>query len=266
MSLSSDKYTWSVKVKKNKKILTNKERIQKIKEQQEHEMFLMFKYLFATVVMIVGIMAVLTIRKGMMAANFYENAKLPLEIVFGALSAIFAVLCIILKSKKVDQRKRVINTFDLFAVSLSGFLLFFSYGFIDLEYDSGRIIAIIVLTVLYFIYTTGNKVLFTVSAQSAASILGATLLQIFNVSLAVKISLFVFFVLVCSVGAWVYYIGAVRNEKNGKKGQKRLIVNTVFALACLIVSLAVPAAVTYAIYGILAVYLAIIVIPAIEMV
>jgi hypothetical protein len=68
------------------------------------------------------------------------------------------------------------------------------------------------------------------------------------------------------VGAWVYYIGAVRNEKNGKKGQKRLIVNTVFALACLIVSFAVPAAVTYAIYGILAVYLAIIVIPAIEMV
>lgn len=253
-------------MKKNKKILTNKERMQRIKEHQEHEMFLMFKYLFATIAMIIGITAVLTIRKGMMAVGFYANAKLPLEITFAALSVVFAALCIILKYKKVDQTKRIINTFDLFAVSFSGFLLFFSYGFIDLEYDSGRIIAIIILTVLYFIYTTGNKLLFTVSAQSALSILGAFLLQMFNESLLAKITLLGVFVIVCSVGSWIYYISAVKNEKSSKKGLKRLIVNTAVALACLIVSFFIPTAVTYVIYGILAVYLAIIVIPAIELV
>lgn len=254
-------------MKKNKKILTSQEKMKRIKETEEREMFLMFRYLFATVAMIIGIMVVLSIRKqGVTTLAFYEHAKLPLEIVFGSLSILFAMVHVIMKAKNIDESKRMISSFDLLAVSLLGFLLFFSYGHIGVEHDSGRIVSIIVLTVLFFIYHTHNTVLFTVSAQSAFAVLSVALLGIFSGSVVIKTVIFSVAVLMSCVGVWFLYIFVSKQNKDSELKKTKLTVNTVLILIGLVVSFVLPGIANYVVYGILALYLAIAVIPAIEMI
>ncbi len=233
----------------------------------EHETLLMLKYLFATVAMIAGIMIILTIRRrGMNTFKFYTNLKLPLEIVTGTLSIAFACVHLILKKKGKLKTEKVINFFDLFALFAIAFALFFSYGYIDIVYDTGRIISVIVLTVLFFIYSTQNMLLFTISVQSALSILGVYLLKLFAFAMLVRLLILVCVLACVSFGAYAFLKFAKGKHKSvDLTKKKRFIANTVMCVLALLSAFFAVSLLNYAVYAILGLYLAIVVIPAIEM-
>lgn len=256
-------------MKKNGNVPARADISQKKRDSEAREMFLMFKYIFATLAMIVGISIVLAVRKrGMTTVWFFENARLPLEIIFAFLSVVFAVCYFISKKKNIDQSKKIVTFSGLFTVSLLGFLLFLSYRYIDIVHDSGRIIAIIVATVLYFIYSTQNMLLFTVSLQSSLSVLGSALLGLYSDSTVAKTVVLVFTLLLITLGVYAF-IKIFGNQSEHLKTfmkSSKLILNTAVNVIAVLVSYAFLGAVNYVIYSILALYLAIVVIPNIELV
>ncbi len=250
-----------IKVKKTKKVVSVKERELRRKEAQARETLLMYKFLFAAIAMIAGIMAVMTIRRnGAVTVGFLLNVQLPLTIVLGVLT-IAAIVYHIMK-RNSDESMRVITSTSLVAVSFAAFCLCASYGYIDVLYDTWRIVAIIALAVLYFVYHIYDTVFFVVSAQCATGLFAVNLLSKASLPDALRIVVGIFAIAACVIGAYLL-LKAMNNTSLIK--DYKLVIMSAIIIAGVLLSLFIPMITSYAIFALLAVYVIIAVICTIEL-
>ena len=250
-----------IKVKKAKKAVSLKERELRRKNAQARETLLMYKFLFAAVAMIVGIMAVMTIRKnGANTVGFLLNVQFPLTIVLGVLTVAAIVYYIIKRNS--DESMRVVTSTSLVAVSFAAFCLSASYGYIDVLYDTWRIVAIIALAALYFVYHIYDTVFFVVSMQCAVGLLAVNVLSKASLSDAIRIVVGILTIAVCVIGA--YLVLRAMNNTSLIKDYKLVIMSAII-IAGVLLSLFIPMITSYAIFSLLAVYVIIAVISTIEL-
>lgn len=244
---------------------TYNERQQKRDDAQRHEDVVMVRCLLALAAVIVGVAAVLMIRdNGINTMNFYLYAKFPLEILtalmtLGSVGYIFSNV-----QKGIDESSRFVTGAGAAVFSLAAFLITCSYSVVGLEYDAVRIVVLIALLVLYFIFNIYDRLFFTVSAQCAFAVFALYMLSKIAVSSMLRIPAAAAVVVVSVIGA--YAVLRVFASKHGlsARDKKFLIMSAVIAAAA-IVSLVVPGAAMYAIFAVLAVYVVIAVISTIEM-
>ncbi len=252
-----------IKVKKNKKVISSKERELRRQRARAKETLLMYKFLFVTVAMLIGIAAVLTIRNnGAVTLSFLTHAQLPLVIVFAILTVAAAIWFVISKRKKLDESNRVITSTSMLAVAFSAFALMLSYSYVDMAYDTARIIALIVLAALYFVYHIYDAVFFTVSSQCALGVLALGILSKATLSTGIRIAVAVLVIAVCSVGAYLLHRFLAKGE--ALKSYKFYLM-TAIIIAGALLSLFIPAISSYAVFALLAVYVIIAVISTIEL-
>ena len=254
------------KVRKNSKgVSTYKEREQRRVAARERETLLMYKFMFVVCAAVLGIISVVTIRKtGRLTVGFYLHAQMPIVIVCAVLTLAAAVYIDIKKKNKADESGRVVTSTGLLAVAASALALFASYSFIDVEYDTARIIALIVLAALYFVYHIYNSVFFTVSMQCAVAALAIALLSRSSVSFGLRAAVAVVAVVLCSAGAYLLLKLLSKKGKAAVKDYKPYVMAAITAAGVLL-SLFIPAINVYAIFAVLAVYVVIAVISTIEM-
>lgn len=251
--------------KNSKGVTTYKEREQRRVAARERENLLMYKFLLTVCAMVLGIISVVTIRKtGKLTMEFYLHAQLPIVIVCAVLTIAAAVYFVIKKKNRADESGRVVTSTGLLAVAASALALFVSYSFIDVEYDTARIIALIVLTALYFVYHIYNSVFFTVSMQCATAALAVSLLSKNSVAFGLRAAVAVCAVILSSAGAYVLLKFLAKNGRTAVKDYKPYVMAAI-VVAGVLLSLLIPSITVYAIFAILAVYVVIAVISTIEM-
>lgn len=244
---------------------TYNERQQKRDDAQKHEDIVMVRCLLALAAVIVGVAAVLFIRdNGINTMNFYLYVKFPLEVLTALMtlgSAGYIFSCI---QKRTDESNRFVTGAGLAVFSLTALLMTCSYGIVGLEYDAVRIVALIVLLVLYFIFNVYDRLFFTVSAQCAFAIFALYMLSKIGSSGMIRASVAAVIVAASILGAYTALRVFASKHEVSAKDKKFLIMSAVIAAAA-IVSLVVPGAAMYAIFAVLAVYVVIAVISTIEM-
>lgn len=250
-------------MKKGKKIANFKEREARRQKARAKETLLMYKFLYVTLVALLGVIGVLVIRNnGMTTVNFLVNVQPPLTIVFALLTVVALAGFIICKAKKLDEQERVITSTSLLAIAFIAFALTFSYKYIDVYYDTWRIIALLVLAALYFVYHIYDSFFFAMSSQCALGVLAVNLLAKTSLPMPVRITAAVVTIALCTIGAYMLLDEA---DKKAATKDYKFIIMTAALIACTLLSLFIPAIIPYAIFALLAVYIVISVISTIEL-
>ncbi len=241
-----------------------KSREQRRELAQARETRLMLKFIYIVCVAVLAIVAVLTIRKnGVNTVNFL-SIQLPIVVSCALLTLAAAINLIIRKIKKTDESEYVISSVSLFAISLCALALFASYSYIGIEYDAGRIISIIVIALLYFIYNIYDALFFTMSAQCALGVLTSSVLSKTSLGLALRSTGAIVAILLCTVGAFIL-IKVLDGRSSALTRNYKFYVMSAIVIAGILLSLFIPAIIAYALFGILAVYVVNAVISTIEM-
>ncbi|MBQ7820820.1 MAG: hypothetical protein IJ391_00865 [Clostridia bacterium] len=252
-------------MKNNDRSAAYKEREQRRAAAQAREMNLMYKFIYITCAAILGVLAVLTIKKnGDFTVAFLTKAQMPIVVVCAVLTLAAAVYFVIQRKKGADEDSRVVTSTSLLAIAFGALVLFLSYSFIGLEYDTARIISLIVLAVLYFVYHIYNSVFFTVSVQCALGVLAVGVLSKTSVPTGLRAVGAVAAVVLCTVGAYILLRLISGKNASAVKDYKFYIMAAI-VIAGVLLSLIIPAITTYAIFAILAVYVVNAVISTIEM-
>ena len=250
-------------MKKEKKITSFKEREAKRQNAIAKETLLMYKFVYVTVAALLGIIGILAVRNnGMATVNFLLNIQLPLTVVFALLTIIAFVGFVICKTKKIDEHERVITSTSLVAITFIAFVLTFSYKYIDVYYDTWRIIALLALAALYFVYHIYDSLFFAISSQCAACVLAVNLLAKTTLPMYLRVIVAVIAIVLCTIGA---YLLIDKADKKSIVKDYKFIIMTALVIACSFLALFIPAIISYAIFALLAVYIVISVISTIEL-
>ncbi|MBO7148594.1 MAG: hypothetical protein J6V93_01935 [Clostridia bacterium] len=251
-------------MKSNDRSVMYKDREKKRAAAQEKETRLMYKFICIVCLATLGIIAVMKIREnGVNTVNFL-NAQLPIVIGCAVLTLAAAVNLIIHKVKKINENERVITSVSLFAAALGALLLFASYSFIDIGYDRARIIAIIVVALLYFVYHIYDALFFTTSVQCALGVLAVSVLAKTSLHIALRVAGSVAVIALCTLGAVLLARALAGKDSSVVKNYKFYIMSAI-VIAGVLLSLAIPAISSYALFAILAVYVVNAVISTIEL-
>ena len=251
-----------IKVKKASKAISLEERELKRKKIQSKETLLMYKFLLVTLAMILGISAVLVIRNnGLITMNFLLYVQKPLIVLFGVLSIASLVYFIINRTKGVDESQRIITSVSLFAFMLAALTLMLSYS-INTGYDTWRIISIIVVTALYFVYHIYDHVFFIVSSQCAIGLLAISILSKMSAISSPGIVIAVLTIVACSV---IAYFALRFLSGQADAADYKFYIMTAIIVAGTVLSLFIPAITSYAIFALLAGYVVLAVISTIEL-
>ena len=229
------------------------------------ETVMMYRYFIVTGLMILGIMSVNFLRGGLLGYQTLKYGLTPAIIVF-ALLTFFAVWFYTYTRKKgKDESTRVLTSTMLLVSSLVSLAHVASYK-IDMggEYANVRIIAIVAIAVLYFIYNIYETAFFVASAQLALGLIAISFCSDIAHSYSSKIIVAVAAILVAVVGGIVAFklISARRGDSDG---QVKLYIMSAIDIAAVLLSLFVTGISTYATFTLIAAYLVIAVISTIEM-
>ncbi len=250
-------------MKNGKKIANFKEIEARREKAVAKETLLMYKFLYVTLVALIGIIGVLVIRNnGMATVNFLVNVQMPLTIVFAVLTVLALIGFVICRRKNTDEQSRVVTSTSLLAIAFIALVLTFSYKYVDVYYDTWRIIALIVIAALYFVYHIYDSLFFAMSVQCALGVLAVNLLAKTSLPMAFRVVIGVVTIILCTVGA---YLLLSKEDKKAAIKDYKFIIMTAVLIACTLLSLFVPAIISYAIFALLAVYIVISVISTIEL-
>lgn len=225
----------------------------------------MLKSVFVLVMLIVGVVAVLTVRRnGINTMNFYLYVRIPAAIVSALFAVGSAVWHFVNKKSGKDESERVVTTTSLTAIFAICALTLVSYGFVGIDYDTMRIVALIVLAVLYFVYHVYDRVFFTISLQCAVAAFVVEILKNDSLATSLRAVVAIAALLACTLGAYAYLRCANGKSSDGVGGIKLYVMSAV-TIAGILLSFFIPALTLYALFALLAVYVVLAVIFTIEM-
>lgn len=251
-------------MKSNDRSVMYKDREKRRAAAQAREMRLMYKFIYIVCVATLAVIAVMKIREnGVNTVNFL-NAQLPIVIGCAVLTLAAAVNLVIHKVRKINEEKRVVTSLSLLAIALGALLLFASYSFIDIGYDAARIVAIIAVALLYFVYHIYDTLFFTTSIQCALGVLAVSVLAKTSLHIALRVAGSVAVIVLCTLGAFLL-ARALANKDNSVVKNYKFYIMSAIVIAGVLLSLAIPAISSYALFAILAVYVVNAVISTIEL-
>ena len=243
----------------------NKNAIERKVARVAHETTMMYRYFVALGLMILGIISVNFLRGGIAGYQAIKYGLTPTIIVF-ALIFVFAVVNFVRQRKAGRDESTSIVTSSMFLMfSIISLVYFISYK-IDFggQFADERIIAIVALTVLYFIYNIYRTDFFVASAQFAIGLAAINFCSKISYAQSLRIAVAVAAIVVAVVGGIVAF--KLLAQKSGdNSGQIKLYVMSAIVIAAVLLSLFVTGISTYAIFALVAAYLVIAVISTIEM-
>ncbi len=229
------------------------------------ETVMMYRYFIVMGLMILGIMSVNFLRGGLAGYQALKYGLTPAIIVFALLTLFSAWYFIRTHKSGKDESTRALTSTMLLVSSLVSLVYFLSYK-IDMggEYSNVRIIAIVAIAVLYFIYNIYETAFFVASAQLAIGIVAIGFCSDIAHTMNVRIIAAAALLVVAVVGGIVAF-RLVSGKKGDIDGQLKLYIMSAIVIAAVLLSLFVTGISTYATFTLVAAYLVIAVISTIEM-
>ncbi len=229
------------------------------------ETVMMYRYFIVTGLMILGIMSVNFLRGGLAGYQTLKYGLTPAIIVFALLTLFSAWLFIRARKSGKDESTKAFTSAMLLVTSLVSLVYFLSYK-IDMggEYANVRIIAMVAIAVLYFIYNIYETAFFVASAQLAIALAAISFCSDITHSANVRIVAAAVLLLVAVVGGIVAF-RLIGGKKGDTDGQLKLYIMSAIVIAAVLLSLFVTGISTYATFTLVAAYLVIAVISTIEM-
>lgn len=230
------------------------------------------------VIAVAAVVALLMIGNGGAAERTFVHSVLPiLQIVSAVLFAASAVWFGICRAKKKDEGTRVVTSSLVFIVTLTLLLSSLLYTFIGGTMVIAVVIAVTVISFVYYFYPRDFYALSLVTAIMAASVIGAKASAVSAVwRLIVAIA---FKVLAFAVPAAVIVVFLILKKNNGTirvGGKTRtpfktgyhaypFYITAAIALAGAVLAIVLPSFAVYAVFAILAAYLVFAIIYTVRM-
>ncbi len=244
---------------------SNKNAIERKVTRVARETTMMYRYFVALGLMILGIVSVNFLRGGIAGYQAIKYGLTPTIIVF-ALVFVFAVVNFVRQRKAGKDESTSAVTSSMFLMfSLISLVYFISYK-LDFggQFADERIITIVALTVLYFIYNIYKTAFFVASAQLAIGLAAIDFCSNVSHAQSLRIAAAVAAIVVAVAGGIAAF--KILNRKSGdNSGQIKLYIMSAIVIAAVLLSLFVTGISTYAIFALVAAYLVIAVISTIEM-
>ncbi len=244
---------------------SNKDVIERKMTRVARETTMMYRYFIAVGLMILGIISVNFLRGGIAGYQAIKYGLTPTIIVF-ALVLVFAVINFVRQRKAGRDESTSAVTSSMFLLfSIISLVYFISYK-LDFggQFADERIITIVALTVLYFIYNIYEAAFFVASAQLAIGLAAIDFCSNISHSQSLRMIAAAVAIVVAVAGGIVTF--KLLTRKNGENhGQIKLYIMSAIVIAAVLLSLFVTGISTYAIFTLVAAYLVIAVISTIEM-
>ena len=245
---------------KSKKVINERKAARGI-----HESVMMYRYFIVTGLMILGIVSVNFLKGGVAGYQTLKYGLTPAIIVFALLTLFSAWYFVHTRKIAKDEKSTVLTSTMLLVSSLVALVYSLSY-MIDMggQYANIRIIAIVALAVLYFIYNIYETVFFVASIQLVIGLVAIDFCSDISHSYTLRMIAAISAIVIAVAGGIFAYRLLARHS--GKAyGQTKLYIMSAIVIAAVLLSLLVAGISTYATFALGAAYLVIAVISTIEM-